>query len=41
MWADEVGDVLSAGDGDQGALGQVRLRLAVLAGADEVGGHRC
>ena len=33
-----VGDVPASGDGDQGALGQVRLCLAVLAGADEVAG---
>ena len=31
-------DVLAAGDGDQGALGQVRTGLAVLAGAAEVAG---
>ena len=33
-----VGDVLAAGDCDEGALGQVRGRLAVLAGTDEVAG---
>ena len=31
-----VGDVLTAGDCDQGAVGQMRLGLAVLAGAEEV-----
>ena len=30
--------VLAAGDGDEGAAGQVRFGLAVLAGADEVAG---
>ncbi len=33
-----VGDVLAAGAGDEGALRQVGLGLAVLAGADEVAG---
>ena len=31
-------DGLAAGDGDEGAVGQVRLGLAVLAGAPEVAG---
>ena len=35
-----VRDLLAAGDGDQGALRQVRAGLAVLAGAAEVGGRR-
>jgi len=33
-----VRDVLPAGDGDQGALGQVRTGLALLAGAAKVAG---
>ena len=36
-----VGDVLAAGDGDQGALGQVRRGLAVLPRAHEVAGVDC
>ena len=31
-----IADVLAAGDGDEGSLGQVRLGLAILARAQEV-----
>ena len=33
-----IADVLAAGKGDQGSLGQMRAGLFILAGADEVGG---
>ena len=33
-----IADVLAAGEGDEGALGQMRAGLFILAGADEVAG---